>query len=178
MGKLIKGGISPHTLLRVSAYPSLRPERCIYLGDSVLEGTVGRLATVPAIRSVPTDSSPDHAAHATATSVVISFSGVHVVHHRTCSSRVTASGDSGGWLRQGIRFFTKDFARVGVGDSVDMSDTNLDFRATTVDYGGVTGFALGCARLGHTVDGFKCFAAKILADAVGGLEDASMMSEM
>lgn len=72
----------------------------------------------------------------------------------------------------------KDFTRVGVGESLYMGDTNLDFRATTVDYRGVTGFGLGRARHGHIVDGFKCFAAKFLADAVGGLEDAPMMSEM
>lgn len=199
--KRFEGGILPHPLLRGDGRPSLWPRRSVHLGASVLEGAAGRLAnpligmgphprawvdrrllvfgvanarrTVPVISSVPTRHFPNPGAHAAATSVVILLPGVTCPGTR--SRRVTTSGDSGGWLRQGTRFVIKGFARVGIGVSVYASDTRFGFHATTVSHGGVTRFALGRARLGHIVHRFKCSAANILADAVDGLEDAPMM---
>jgi hypothetical protein len=200
--KRFEGGIWLHPLLRGGGRSSLWPRRSVHLGASVLEGTVGRLIdpligmgthprasvdrrllvfrvtnagrTVPVIRSVPTSPSPNSVVHAAATSGVILFSGVRVTRPGTCSSSVITSGDSGGWLRQGTRFVIKGFARVGIGVSVYASDARFGFHATTVSHGGVTRFALGRARLGHIVHRFKCSAAKILADAVDGLEGAPM----
>jgi len=64
--------------------------------------------------------------------------------------------------------------RVGVRVTVYVSHTRFGFHAATVGHGGVTRGALGRARLCQAVDGPKCSAANILADAVSGLEDASI----
>ena len=66
------------------------------------------------------------------------------------------------------------FSHVWIGISVDMSHTRFRFHATTLREGGIMGCAFGHARPGHVVDSSERSTANILADAVSGLEDASM----
>lgn len=76
------------------------------------------------------------------------------------------------------RFIAQDVGRVWVGISVYASHTPFDLHATLVRYGRVAGIALRRAGSGHVVDGSKCSAANVFADAVGGLEDTPMAFEV
>lgn len=66
---------------------------------------------------------------------------------------------------------------VGVGISAYMSHALFGFHETAVCEGGVIGFALGSARVGYVVDSTERSTTDIVADPMGSLEHASVITE-